>query len=88
VAVGGSATSLGRVAGSVLDAAAFERALAALTARPSALVAERFLIDPQRARLLPAGMLILHGVSHLLEATVHVGRGGIREGVLLEAVRR
>jgi exopolyphosphatase/guanosine-5'-triphosphate,3'-diphosphate pyrophosphatase len=87
VAVGGSATSLGRVAGPVLDAATFERALAVLTAEPSPLVAERFLIDPQRARLLPAGLLILHGVSRLLETTVRVGRGGIREGVLLEAVR-
>jgi exopolyphosphatase/guanosine-5'-triphosphate,3'-diphosphate pyrophosphatase len=87
VAVGGSATSLGRVAGPVLDAAAFEDALSVLTGEPSALVAERFLIDPQRARLLPAGLLILQGVSRLLEATVHVGRGGIREGVLLEAVR-
>jgi exopolyphosphatase / guanosine-5'-triphosphate,3'-diphosphate pyrophosphatase len=88
VAVGGSATSLGRVAGPLLDAAAFEHALSALTAEASTRVAERFEIDPQRARLLPAGLLILHGVSRLLEATVRVGRGGIREGVLLEAVRR
>jgi exopolyphosphatase/guanosine-5'-triphosphate,3'-diphosphate pyrophosphatase len=87
VAVGGSATSLGRVAGPVLDAAAFERALAVLAGEPSAVVAERFAIDPQRARLLPAGLLILQGVSRLLEAIVWVGRGGIREGVLLEAVR-
>ena len=87
VAVGGSATSLGRVAGPVLDAGTSERALSVLTAERSALVAERCLIDPQRARLLPAGLLILHGVSRLLETTVRVGRGGIREGVLLEAVR-
>ena len=87
VAVGGSATSLGRVAGSVLDAGAFARALGVLTGEPSAAVAQRFLIDPQRARLLPAGLLILEGASRLLEATVHVGRGGIREGVLLEALQ-
>ena len=86
VAVGGSATSLGRVAGPVLDAAAFERALAVLASEPAAAVAERFLIDPQRARLLPAGLLILQGASRLLEATIQVGRGGIREGVLLEAL--
>ena len=87
VAVGGSATSLGRVAGPLLDAAAFERALAVVGGERSAVVAERFEIDPQRARLLPAGLLILQGVSRMLEATVRVGRGGIREGVLLEAVR-
>jgi exopolyphosphatase/guanosine-5'-triphosphate,3'-diphosphate pyrophosphatase len=87
VAVGGSATSLGRVAGPVLDAGAFERVLALLSGAPSALVAQRFLIDPQRARLLPAGLLILQGASRLLEAAVHVGRGGIREGLLLEALQ-
>jgi exopolyphosphatase / guanosine-5'-triphosphate,3'-diphosphate pyrophosphatase len=87
VAVGGSATSLGRVAGPVLDASAFERALAVLAAEPATAVARRFLIDPQRARLLPAGLLILEGASRLLEATIQVGRGGIREGVLLEALR-
>ncbi len=86
VAVGGSATSLGRLAGPVLDVGAFERALAVLAGEPAALVAERYLIDPQRARLLPAGLLILQGASRLLEATIQVGRGGIREGVLLEAL--
>jgi exopolyphosphatase / guanosine-5'-triphosphate,3'-diphosphate pyrophosphatase len=87
VAVGGSATSLGRVAGPVLDGPSLERALAVLAAAPAAAVAERFVIDPQRARLLPAGLLILEGASRLLETTIEVGRGGIREGVLLEALR-
>ncbi len=87
VAVGGSATSLGRVAGPVLDAPSLERALTVLTGEAAAAVAERFVIDPQRARLLPAGLLILQGASRLLETTIQVGRGGIREGVLLEALR-
>jgi exopolyphosphatase/guanosine-5'-triphosphate,3'-diphosphate pyrophosphatase len=86
VAVGGSATSLGRLAGPVLDAAAFDRALAVLAGAPAGTVAERFLIDPERARLLPAGLLILQGASRLLEGAIEVGRGGIREGVLLEAL--
>ena len=86
VAVGGSATSLGRVTGPVLNAPALEHALAVLTGESAAAVAERFLIDPQRARLLPAGLLILQGASRLLETTITVGRGGIREGVLLEAL--
>jgi exopolyphosphatase / guanosine-5'-triphosphate,3'-diphosphate pyrophosphatase len=87
VAVGGSATSLGRVAGPMLDAPSLQRALTELTAAPAATVAARFFIDPERARLLPAGLVILEGVSRLLEATIAVGRGGIREGVLLEALR-
>jgi exopolyphosphatase / guanosine-5'-triphosphate,3'-diphosphate pyrophosphatase len=86
VAVGGSATSLSRVAGPVLDAAALTRSLRLLTAEPAAAVALRFAIDPQRARLLPAGLLILEGSARRLRAPVMVGRGGIREGVLLEAL--
>ena len=86
VAVGGSATSLSRVAGPVLDAAALDRSLRVLAAEPSAAVALRFAIDPQRARLLPAGLLILEASARLLAAPVAVGRGGIREGVLLEAL--
>jgi exopolyphosphatase/guanosine-5'-triphosphate,3'-diphosphate pyrophosphatase len=86
VAVGGSATSLGRVAGPVLDALSLERALAVLTDGSATVVAERFFIDPERARLLPAGLLILQGAARLLEGAIKVGRGGIREGVLLEAL--
>lgn len=88
VAVGGSATSLGRLAGPVLDVAALARALSLLMAEPSWAVAPRFEIDPQRIRLLPAGLLILEGAAALLGTTLTVGRGGIREGVLLEAAGR
>lgn len=84
LAVGGSATSLARVAGSTLDAVALDRALRALIAAPSDQVAQRFAIDPARVRLLPAGLLILRAAVDLLRTPVAVGRGGIREGVLLE----
>ncbi|MGO9959300.1 MAG: Ppx/GppA phosphatase family protein [Solirubrobacteraceae bacterium] len=87
VAVGGSATSLSRVAGRVLDAQAVDRALAVLAGKSSIEVAARFDVDRQRARLLPAGLLILEAVAALLDAPLEVGRGGIREGVLLEAVQ-
>jgi exopolyphosphatase/guanosine-5'-triphosphate,3'-diphosphate pyrophosphatase len=85
VAAGGSATSLGRLVGPVLDARGLAAALSLLTAEPAADVARRFGIDPQRARLLPAGLLILEGVARAFGAALRVGRGGIREGVLLEA---
>jgi exopolyphosphatase/guanosine-5'-triphosphate,3'-diphosphate pyrophosphatase len=84
VAVGGSATSLLRLVGPVLDAEALQRSLALLAARPAAEVVQRFELDPERVRLLPAGLLILEAVSRLFAAPLQIGRGGIREGVLLE----
>ena len=86
LAVGGSATSLCRLAGDVLDGAALDRALTTLVSAPAAEVAVRHDIDPQRARLLPAGLLILEAGAELLQARLEVGRGGIREGVLVEAL--
>ena len=88
IAVGGSAMSLARVAGEALDAASLERALALLCAAPAAEVAPRFAIDPARARLLPGGVLVLAGAAEAFGIPLRVGRGGIREGVLLEAWRR
>jgi exopolyphosphatase/guanosine-5'-triphosphate,3'-diphosphate pyrophosphatase len=86
IAVGGSSTSLGRLAGPVLDAAALRRSLDLLGSQSSTEIARRFAIDGPRARLLPAGLLILEAIATLLGATIRVGRGGIREGLLLEAL--
>jgi exopolyphosphatase / guanosine-5'-triphosphate,3'-diphosphate pyrophosphatase len=85
VAVGGSATSLGRLAGPALSPGVLARALTLLGAERSTEIAREYGIDPQRARLLPAGLLILERVVMLFGAPLLVGRGGIREGVLLEA---
>ncbi len=88
VAVGGSATSLALLAGPILDAATLDRALTLMVGYESLEVARRYEIDPQRARLLPAGLLILRRVAELFGTPLSVGRGGIREGVLLEAGAR
>lgn len=85
VAAGGSATSLGRLVGPILDPRTLERALAFLTMAPAGEVAERFAIDPERARLLPAALLILEAAALAFGVPLLIGRGGIREGVLLEA---
>jgi exopolyphosphatase / guanosine-5'-triphosphate,3'-diphosphate pyrophosphatase len=85
VAVGGTATSLRRFAGPVLDSAAFARSLRLLARERSADIAQRFTLDIERVRLLPAGLLILQAASELLGASLQIGRGGLREGVLLEA---
>ncbi len=85
VAVGGSATSLRRLAGPVLDSAAFERTFGLLATAGTTAVARRFALDRERVRLLPAGLIILQAASNLFGAALQVGHGGIREGVLLEA---
>jgi exopolyphosphatase/guanosine-5'-triphosphate,3'-diphosphate pyrophosphatase len=85
VAIGGSATSLCLMAGPRLDSAAFSRSLGELAAAPAEEVARRFGLDVERARLLPAGLLILRAASEAFGAPLKVARGGLREGVLLEA---
>jgi exopolyphosphatase/guanosine-5'-triphosphate,3'-diphosphate pyrophosphatase len=83
LAVGGSATSLRRLAGPRLDPAALERALEVLCEAPSADVAGRLPIAPERARLLPAGIVVLAAVAELV-GPLEIARGGLREGVLHE----
>ncbi|HUO74262.1 MAG TPA: hypothetical protein VMU39_26050 [Solirubrobacteraceae bacterium] len=85
VAVGGAATSLRRLAGPVLDADAFTRSLALLARERSGEVARRLSLDRERVRLLPAGLLLLQACSELLGTALQIARGGVREGVLLEA---
>ena len=87
-AVGGSAGSLRRLVGSVLDPDSLERGLRVLSATPAAEVARDFELDVERVRLLPAGMLILEEASKLLGAPLRIGRGGLREGVILEELNR
>ncbi len=85
-AVGGTATSLARLAGSLHDDA-LARAVGILQAAPSAEVARAYELDPERARLLPAGLVILRDVAARLGARVQPGAGGIREGVILAHLR-
>jgi exopolyphosphatase/guanosine-5'-triphosphate,3'-diphosphate pyrophosphatase len=82
-AVGGSATSLWALAGEGLDESALRRALEAATAAPAKAVARRLGLDARRVRLLPAGILILSGAAEALAAPMSIGRGGLREGVVI-----
>jgi exopolyphosphatase/guanosine-5'-triphosphate,3'-diphosphate pyrophosphatase len=84
VASGGSATSLRRMAGGELSYEALERAIRLLASAPAAELAERFELDPERVRLLPAGVLILEAIGDALGLALKIGNGGIREGVVLE----
>ena len=84
VACGGSANALRRVAGAELSHEALERAIRVLGMAPIAEVAERFELDAERVRLLPAGVLILDALSEHLGQTLKIVNGGLREGCILE----
>jgi exopolyphosphatase/guanosine-5'-triphosphate,3'-diphosphate pyrophosphatase len=84
VAVGGSAASLRRLCGNALEAETTRRALRMLSDGPCEEVAARFALDPQRVRLMPAGLMILEAAAQRLGCPLLIGRGGLREGVLLE----
>ena len=84
VAVGGSATSLRRLVGAVLEYETLERGIRVLASDPAAEVARRFELDPERVRILTTGVLLLEKVSDLLGQPLQIGKGGLREGVILD----
>ncbi len=83
-AVGGNASSTQRLLGSVLDAATLTRGLERLVARPATEVALALGLHAERARLLPAGLLLLEAASQAMNAPLRLAGGGLREGVVLE----
>ncbi len=87
VAVGGSATSLRTLVGAVLEYETLERAVRVLTGDPIADVARKFELDPRRVRILPAGVLILEKLSELLGQGLQIGKGGLREGIILDLLQ-
>ena len=83
-AVGGSAASLATLVGPVLDQGTLTASLRLLASEPALEVAARFGLATERVRLLPAGLLILEAASERFGLPLKVGRGGLREGILLE----
>jgi exopolyphosphatase / guanosine-5'-triphosphate,3'-diphosphate pyrophosphatase len=83
VAVGGSATSLRRLVGAVLEYETLERAVRVLSSDEIAEVAKRFELDSRRVKLLPAGVLLLEKFSQMLGQPLQIGKGGLREGIIL-----
>ncbi|MFY9489019.1 MAG: hypothetical protein WAP35_10055 [Solirubrobacterales bacterium] len=84
IAIGGSAQSLRRMTGAVLEHETMERAIRLITRNAAAEVAEDFGLDIERVRVLPAGIMILEDISERLAQPLRIGRGGLREGVILE----
>jgi len=84
VAVGGSSTSLRRLVGVVLEYETLERGIRVLCGDTSAEVARQFELDPVRVKILPTGVLILEKLSEILGGPLQIGKGGIREGIVLD----
>jgi exopolyphosphatase/guanosine-5'-triphosphate,3'-diphosphate pyrophosphatase len=87
-AVGGSATSLRRLCGESLTAAALDEALVRVTRRPALETAAELDLHVERVRLLPAGLVLLAAVARAAQCPLHVGCGGLREGVVLDLLAR
>jgi exopolyphosphatase / guanosine-5'-triphosphate,3'-diphosphate pyrophosphatase len=87
-AVGGSATSLWALGSDALDPPVLRGALDAMTAGPAAELGERLGLDARRVRLLPAGIVLLTAARQALRAPMSIGKGGLREGVLLAELKR
>jgi exopolyphosphatase / guanosine-5'-triphosphate,3'-diphosphate pyrophosphatase len=84
IAVGGSATSTARIVGTDIDAHRVGLALARLCDAPAGEIARDHGLDPERVRLMPAGLRLLEAAAARLGVTLQVGRGGLREGACLE----
>ena len=91
VAVGGTASNLLKVTAAGTDDRNVTRqrvaeALATLTTRPAADTSERFGVNPTRARLLPAGAVIVDALMRRYGVDqVRVSEEGMREGAILVA---
>jgi len=84
VAVGGSATSLRRLVGDVLNPETVQRGLRVLSGGKSSDVAREYGLDPERVRLLGPGLLVLEAAGDRLGRSLEIGCGGLREGICLE----
>ena len=89
IAVGGTASNLSKVVRArVIERAALDGALARLLAQPAEASAAEFGIRPQRATLLPAGIVIFEAMlDHYGARELQVLEEGIREGLALALAR-
>jgi exopolyphosphatase / guanosine-5'-triphosphate,3'-diphosphate pyrophosphatase len=83
LATGGTARALRRLGLERLDGEGLEREIRTLVELPTAARAHYAKADPQRARTLPAGAIILAGLQGLLRVPLRVADGGVRQGVCL-----
>jgi exopolyphosphatase / guanosine-5'-triphosphate,3'-diphosphate pyrophosphatase len=82
LATGGTARSLRRAASRRLGEKNLTEALTILTAKPAGELAAEYGIPPERARVLPAGLIVLREAHRRLGVKLEVAKGGVREGAL------
>ncbi len=68
----------------MLEYETLERGVRVLATDEIAEVARRFELDPRRVRILPTGVLLLERLSQLLGQPLQIGKGGLREGIILD----
>jgi exopolyphosphatase/guanosine-5'-triphosphate,3'-diphosphate pyrophosphatase len=83
LAVGGSARAARRLVGPWLGEAELAEALRIVETKSERTIARRYGVHRTRARILPAGILLLAEVQRRLGVPLHVCDGGIREGAVL-----
>jgi exopolyphosphatase/guanosine-5'-triphosphate,3'-diphosphate pyrophosphatase len=88
LAVGGSARAARRLVGGRLGPDELAEALRLVATKSPAALSRRFGVDPARARILPAGVVLLAEVQGRLGVPLHVCDGGIREGAVLSRAAR
>jgi exopolyphosphatase/pppGpp-phosphohydrolase len=91
VLVGGTASNLlkvlGRSTDDRLDRPGLNTIRGIVTAEPSSAIAERYVVRPQRARLLGAGAAIVEAILDRYGAGgARVSHAGIREGAVLAVI--
>jgi exopolyphosphatase / guanosine-5'-triphosphate,3'-diphosphate pyrophosphatase len=91
VIVGGTASNLLKVTNAgtsdqIITRARLAEALGNLTMAPAEQIAERYILNPTRARILPAGAAIVDALMRRYGvARVRVSEAGMREGAILVA---
>ncbi len=88
LAVGGTARNLRKLVGRTLGPDELGEAIRILRRTPAAELTARYDIDLWRVRALPAGAAILAEIQSLLAVPLEVGKGGLREGVVLALLDR
>ncbi len=87
-AVGGSARAVRPIVGPNLGADELDELAEILARTPAREIVELYGVDPQRARTLAAGTVILAAISERLSVPLRVVRGGVREGAAIELESR
>jgi exopolyphosphatase/guanosine-5'-triphosphate,3'-diphosphate pyrophosphatase len=82
LATGGTARALRRMVGRRLGEKNLNAVLALLTAKTAQEVAADYDVPVERARVLPAGTIVLREAHRRLGVKLEVARGGVREGAL------